>query len=244
MWEKDKQLISSTNTSNSKETTTITTTTSNTTNPKKFESIVNDINLNDNILVSEEHIYLSRCSNIYYIFTIKGLKDFRDLKTINRELSYFEDGVDESACKERNNEEELLNCKKEQCKQIKEKFDKAYKSFTFNEDLEIRVKEALDKLKKEKRTTVANLNYTINNHRFSFDYMYLTLKGKDIPDDFKKSYENRQKVFNTQLNTIFKKAAYINENCLDNCNIKKEASKTVLLDESLCKKYNLKCSRW
>lgn len=206
--------------------------------------------MNDNILVSENHMYFS-CTRAYYVFA-SNTQDVLDyIKTDNNSYSsYYElsSALTGKECSEYYKEEydeelnnKYNNCMFESCSNIKESFNSKLKTLIWDTKAEDVAKQALEEIKTTKQKGITDFKYN-SDHYFNYTYYYLILENANSLENFGFEYNSYYNNFVDKINNIFKNASLINEFCYGGCG--GGGGDPVLLNEELCHKYNLTCDRW
>jgi len=185
------------------------------TEPTKPVSTIDKVNLNDNILVGEEY-YGVNCGFLGFISS--DIKEVFPNATDNGDGSWYIDEFD---------------------KYGNGPIDK-YLKLQFDTNKESIMDAKMKKIKSSKLPWgVKNFGYGLSNHQFSFSYDGLYIIEPNNYGEFGKQYQNERNNFVNKINDATKGHVGINTGCGGFGNYEPQ-----ILNEALCTKYNLNCSRW
>ena len=216
-WEENvEENETSANNSNSNNTSNNSSNNGSTTN-----NTITKINLNNNISITEYHINSGNIDCFYYMF-VTNLKEVfpeAEISKIN------------------NNPATVDFWHTKQDRQAYEVSTEEINEYVKNGTLKINTvketsfKNTLDKYKNGSYKGIANVNYTEDNHRFTFSYDYISFNGLNV-------FANGEQA-SKEIQNILASSTKFNGPC---GGFDSYENKT--LTEELCSKYNLDCDRW
>ncbi len=183
-------------------------------NTPKITSTLSKINLNENILVQEMY-YGTYCG---YKFFPTNLETLFPNKVDKKNISLCENASDYEGCvafSEYENKESQI------------KYDASKEEAT---------SAALKTISKKKIRGVTDFSYSFSDHKFKYEF-----EGLDVYYENEKLFKNLSDGLKNELQQIYNlfKNSY---SVYGACGTSPEPP--TLLDEALCKKYNLTCDRW
>ena len=119
---------------------------------------------------------------------------------------------------------------------IPEEYQSKYSELTYDTAKEAQAIKELESLKNQLPTFFAEFNYWNNEHKMGYRYDTITLVEGNL-GQFSNDWEAKRNNFKNKLKTIFADAYLF----MGACGTGPEEK---LLDEAVCKKYNLTCDRW
>lgn len=177
------------------------------------------INLNENIEVSLMTVSTGSSDCFFYMFPINLQEVFPNAQ-IKSSDSYnyvnYWSGEERDVISGEISEEGLTN---------------KLKLLNFDTEKEDAFINLLDEYKERKNAGIKNIEYSLENHRFSFSYEYLVFKNNN--------YESQGVIFNEQVNKILNNAIRFNGPCGGY-----DFDEDSILNEDLCEQFNLTCDRW
>ena len=178
------------------------------------------INLNNNISITEYHISSGNADCFYYMFVTNLQEVFKTAditKTANGPSE-----VDFWYTKDRQETEVST-----------EEIIEYVNSGTLKIDSsnENNFKNTLDKYKNGKYSGISNVSYTVEDHRFTFSYDYISFNGLNVS-----SYGEQA---NKEIQNILVNATKFKGPCGGF-----DTYQNKILNEELCSQYNLDCGRW
>ena len=178
------------------------------------------INLNNNISITEYHVNDGTMDCFYYMFTtnLKEVFPNADITKINNnpsEVSFWYN-------KDRQEYEVSVE-------EINEYLKKG--TLKINTSAENNFKNILNKYKKGSYKGIANVNYTEDNHRFTFSYDYISFNGLNV--------SSNSEAANKEIQNALSSSTKFNGPCGS-----ANSYENKILNEELCSKYNLDCGRW
>ena len=179
------------------------------------------INLNNNISITEYHVSSGTINCFYYMFVTNLQEVFptAEISKINNNPAT----VDFWHTKQDRQDYEVST----------EEINEYVKNGTLkiNTAKETSFKNTLDKYKNGSYKGIANVNYTEDNHRFTFTYDYISFNGL-------KASSNGEAA-NKEIQGILSSATKFEGPCGGF-----DGYENKILNEELCSKYNLDCGRW
>ena len=212
IWKENKN-SSNNNSSNNTSNNSSNNTNNNTTSSSK-------INLNNNISITEYHVNDGTMDCFYYMF-VTNLKEVfpnADITKINNNPSevdfwHTSDRQDYEVSTEEINE--YLN----------------NGTLKINTSAENNFKNVLNKYKNGNYKGIASVNYTEENHRFSFSFDYISFNGLNV--------SSNGEAANKEIQNVLSSSTKFNGPCGSASHYENKT-----LTEELCNKYNLDCDRW
>lgn len=206
----------------------------------KAASTVDRINLNDNIMVTEQSygIYSGvGCGGWYgrYVFTTNASTILAEYKGYAN--SYSPESHSIISGLGYDDYDALV----EACKTVTADFNSKLDDLTYDTAKESAAKSILEKYKNAKTRGISDFDYSIDDHAFTYSYKYLYIENAESFGDFGKKFNQLQNL--SDLNSAFKSIEYVSDFCYGGCG-SGDSSKLQMLNESLCSKYNLTCDRW
>ena len=179
------------------------------------------INLNNNISVTEYHISSGTINCFYYMFVTNLQEVFptAEISKINNNPSE----VDFWHTKQDRQSYEVST------EEINEYL--ASGALKINTSAENNFKNILNKYKNGNYKGIANVNYTEDNHRFTFTYDYISFNGLNV--------SSNGETANKEIQGILASSTKFNGPCGGF-----DGYENQTLDEELCSKYHLDCGRW
>ncbi len=178
------------------------------------------INLNNNISITEYHVSSGTINCFYYMFVTNLQEVFptAEISKINNNPAT----VDFWHTSDRQDYEVST-----------EEINEYVKNGTLkiNTAKEISFKNTLDKYKNGSYKGIANVNYTEDNHRFTFTYDYISFNGLKV--------SSNGEAANKEIQGILSSATKFEGPCGGF-----DGYENKILNEELCSKYNLDCGRW
>ena len=178
------------------------------------------INLNNNISITEYHVSSGTINCFYYMFVTNLQEVFptAEISKINNNPAT----VDFWHTSDRQDYEVST-----------EEINEYVKNGTLkiNTAKETSFKNTLDKYKNGRYKGIANVNYTEDNHRFTFTYDYISFNGLKV--------SSNGEAANKEIQGILSSATKFEGPCGGF-----DGYENKVLNEELCSKYNLDCDRW
>lgn len=179
----------------------------------------NKINLNDNVEVSIQTKSTSTADHFFYMFVTNLQEVFPSANIKNNDHYYYVSywvGNEEDATDGEISEEGLRN---------------HFNSLDFDADLEEAITNIFNKYQNNAFSGIKDVEYTLDNHRLTYTYHYLTFKNGD--------YNSEGDTLNREVEEILKDSTRFNGpyGGFDH-------SEDVILTEDLCNEYHLECDRW
>ena len=179
------------------------------------------INLNNNISITEYHVSSGTINCFYYMFVTNLQEVFptAEVSKINNNPAI----VDFWHTKQDRQDYEVST----------EEINEYVKNGTLkiNTAKETSFKNTLDKYKNGSYKGIANVNYTEDNHRFTFTYDYISFNGLKV--------SSNGEAANKEIQGILSSATKFEGPCGGF-----DGYENKVLNEELCSKYNLDCDRW
>ena len=179
------------------------------------------INLNNNISITEYHVSSGTINCFYYMFVTNLQEVFptAEVSKINNNPAI----VDFWHTKQDRQDYEVST----------EEINEYVKNGTLkiNTVKETSFKNTLDKYKNGSYKGIANVNYTEDNHRFTFTYDYISFNGLKV--------SSNGEAANKEIQGILSSATKFEGPCGGF-----DGYENKVLNEELCSKYNLDCDRW
>ena len=179
------------------------------------------INLNNNISITEYHVSSGTINCFYYMFVTNLQEVFptAEVSKINNNPAI----VDFWHTKQDRQDYEVST----------EEINEYVKNGTLkiNTVKETSFKNTLDKYKNGSYKGIANVNYTEDNHRFTFTYDYISFNGLKV--------SSNGEAANKEIQGILSSATKFEGPCGGF-----DGYENKVLNEELCSKYNLDCGRW
>ena len=179
------------------------------------------INLNNNISITEYHVSSGTINCFYYMFVTNLQEVFptAEVSKINNNPAT----VDFWHTKQDRQDYEVST----------EEINEYVKNGTLkiNTVKETSFKNTLDKYKNGSYKGIANVNYTEDNHRFTFTYDYISFNGLKV--------SSNGEAANKEIQGILSSATKFEGPCGGF-----DGYENKILNEELCSKYNLDCGRW
>ena len=179
------------------------------------------INLNNNISITEYHVSSGTIKCFYYMFVTNLQEVFptAEVSKINNNPAT----VDFWHTKQDRQDYEVST----------EEINEYVKNGTLkiNTAKETSFKNTLDKYKNGSYKGIANVNYTEDNHRFTFTYDYISFNGLKV--------SSNGEAANKEIQGILSSATKFEGPCGSF-----DGYENKILNEELCSKYNLDCGRW
>lgn len=179
------------------------------------------INLNNNISITEYHVSSGTINCFYYMFVTNLQEVFptAEISKINNNPAT----VDFWHTKQDRQDYEVST----------EEINEYVKNGTLkiNTAKETSFKNTLDKYKNGSYKGIANVNYTEDNHRFTFTYDYISFNGLKV--------SSNGEAANKEIQGILSSATKFEGPCGGF-----DGYENKILNEELCSKYNLDCGRW
>ena len=179
------------------------------------------INLNNNISITEYHVSSGTINCFYYMFVTNLQEVFptAEISKINNNPAT----VDFWHTKQDRQDYEVST----------EEINEYVKNGTLkiNTAKETSFKNTLDKYKNGSYKGIANVNYTEENHRFTFTYDYISFNGLKV--------SSNGEAANKEIQGILSSATKFEGPCGGF-----DGYENKILNEELCSKYNLDCGRW
>ena len=179
------------------------------------------INLNNNISITEYHVSSGTINCFYYMFVTNLQEVFptAEVSKINNNPAT----VDFWHTKQDRQDYEVST----------EEINEYVKNGTLkvNTAKETSFKNILDKYKNGSYKGIANVNYTEENHRFTFTYDYISFNGLKV--------SSNGEAANKEIQGILSSATKFEGPCGGF-----DGYENKVLNEELCSKYNLDCGRW
>ena len=179
------------------------------------------INLNNNISITEYHVSSGTINCFYYMFVTNLQEVFptAEVSKINNNPAT----VDFWHTKQDRQDYEIST----------EEINEYVKNGTLkiNTAKETSFKNTLDKYKNGSYKGIANVNYTEENHRFTFTYDYISFNGLKV--------SSNGEAANKEIQGILSSATKFEGPCGGF-----DGYENKILNEELCSKYNLDCGRW
>ena len=179
------------------------------------------INLNNNISITEYHVSSGTINCFYYMFVTNLQEVFptAEISKINNNPAT----VDFWHTKQDRQDYEVST----------EEINEYVKNGTLkiNTAKETSFKNTLDKYKNGSYKGIANVNYTEDNHRFTFTYDYISFNGLKV--------SSNGEAANKEIQGILSSATKFEGPCGGFGGYENK-----ILNEELCSKYNLDCGRW
>ena len=179
------------------------------------------INLNNNISITEYHVSSGTINCFYYMFATNLQEVFptAEVSKINNNPAT----VDFWHTKQDRQDYEVST----------EEINEYVKNGTLkiNTAKETSFKNTLDKYKNGSYKGIANVNYTEDNHRFTFTYDYISFNGLKV--------SSNGEAANKEIQGILSSATKFEGPCGGF-----DGYENKVLNEELCSKYNLDCGRW
>lgn len=179
------------------------------------------INLNNNISITEYHVSSGTINCFYYMFVTNLQEVFptAEVSKINNNPAT----VDFWHTKQDRQDYEVST----------EEINEYVKNGTLkiNTAKETSFKNTLDKYKNGSYKGIANVNYTEDNHRFTFTYDYISFNGLKV--------SSNGEAANKEIQGILSSAIKFEGPCGSF-----DGYENKILNEELCSKYNLDCGRW
>ena len=179
------------------------------------------INLNNNISITEYHVSSGTINCFYYMFVTNLQEVFptAEISKINNNPAT----VDFWHTKQDRQDYEVST----------EEINEYVKNGTLkiNTVKETSFKNTLDKYKNGSYKGIANVNYTEDNHRFTFTYDYISFNGLKV--------SSNGEAANKEIQGILSSATKFEGPCGGF-----DGYENKVLNEELCSKYNLDCGRW
>ena len=179
------------------------------------------INLNNNISITEYHVSSGTINCFYYMFVTNLQEVFptAEISKINNNPAT----VDFWHTKQDRQDYEVST----------EEINEYVKNGTLkiNTAKETSFKNTLDKYKNGSYKGIANVNYTEDNHRFTFTYDYISFNGLKV--------SSNGEAANKEIQGILSSATKFEGPCGGF-----DGYESKILNEELCSKYNLDCGRW
>lgn len=187
---------------------------------KYVESTFGKINLNENILVTEWYDVSSYCGSLYVVSNFREV--FKEYLNSSQNEMPFLTLVE-------HDEDVASNTI------LDSKFNELEKNLIEDKQRANEILTALDNIKNKKYKNINELEYRYNNGKLSYRYNYLIIKDNTINNLREQFYKNNP------IESIIKGPSLAKTEglCGDS-----SGGEAVLLNESLCQKYNLNCSRW
>lgn len=181
----------------------------------------NKINLNNNISVTEYHISSGTINCFYYMFVTNLQEVFptAEISKINNNPSE----VDFWHTKQDRQSYEVST------EEINEYL--ASGALKINTSAENNFKNILNKYKNGNYKGIANVNYTEDNHRFTFSYNYISFNGLNVSSNGETANKEIQNALSNSTKFVGPCGSA-------------SGYKNQILNEELCSKYHLDCGRW
>lgn len=191
------------------------------TDKSENETVVNTnmINLNDNVEVTIYNENSGSANCFFYMF-VTNLQEVFPTAQITQASNYsyvsYWGGNESDAVTGEIAEEGIKN---------------NLSSLSFDSNNETKLVNLFKKYQNGNYSGIKNVNYTFENHRFTYSYDYLVFKNGN--------YTSQGESANTEIKNVLKNSTLFR----GTCGGFNDQSDTILTEE-LCNQYNLSCSRW